>query len=140
MVAFAALSACGTTYEPRPSAHVGLVIRHGGLVYMKNGRATPVGPFGGDLERVVADVPAAAPRARRARHQLEAGVPSYVGGLGGVVVGLLALSGPPGWIVIGLGAAAAGSGLCLMGAGVTNAVDAVNIHNDALDSAAGAPP
>jgi hypothetical protein len=30
-----------------------------------------------------------------------------------------------------VGAASGGTGLGLMGAGVTNAVDAVNIHNDA---------
>ncbi len=108
------------------------MIRHGSIAYTKRGREIPVGPFGGDLEGLVADAPAAMPPARRARHELEAGVPMYVGGLGGVVVGILALSGPVGWIVIGVGAATGGTGLCLMGAGVTNGIDAVNIHNDAV--------
>jgi hypothetical protein len=55
-----------------------------------------------------------------------------VTGLGGVVVGILALSGPIGWAVIGIGAATAGTGLGLMGAGVTRAIDATNIHNDSI--------
>jgi hypothetical protein len=123
---------CASSYQPRADARVGVVIRHGSIAYTKSGRVSPVGPFGGDLEGLVADAPAATPPARRARHQLEAGVPMYVGGLAGVVVGLLALSGPVGWIVIGVGAATGGTGLCLMGAGVTNGIDAVNIHNDAV--------
>ena len=123
---------CASSYQPRADARVGVVIRHGSIAYTKNGHETPVGPFGGDLEALVADAPAATPLARRARHELEAGVPMYVGGLGGVVVGLLVLSGPVGWIVIGVGAATGGTGLCLMGAGVTNGIDAVNVHNDAL--------
>jgi hypothetical protein len=121
---------CASSYQPRADARVGIIIRHGSIAYTKRGREVPVGPFGGDLEGLVADAPAATPPARRARHQLEAGVPMYVGGLGGVVVGILVLSGPVGWIVIGVGAATGGTGLALMGAGVTNGIDAVNIHND----------
>jgi hypothetical protein len=142
-VIFAAISllsvGCASSYQPRPDARVGLVIRHGSVAYTKRGRETPLGPFGGDLEALVADAPGAVPPARRARHQLEAGVPMYVGGLGGIVVGILALSGPVGWIVIGVGAATGGTGLCLMGAGVTNGIDAVNIHNDAVSTTAPQP-
>jgi hypothetical protein len=107
-------------------------------MYVKNGRRTPVGPLGGDLEQLVTETPAAAASAHRARHQLAIGVPSYAGGLGGVVVGL-ALATPVGWVIVGVGAALAGTGLVFMGAGVTNAIDAVNIHNDAA-SATASPP
>jgi hypothetical protein len=139
VVFLGAVLGCASSYRPRADARVGLVIRHGSIAYTKAGREIPVGPFGGDLEGLVSDAPAATAPARRARHQLTAGVPMYVGGLGGVVVGILALSGPVGWIVIGVGAAMGGSGLCLMGAGVTNGIDAVNIHNDAVLAPASKP-
>jgi len=63
------------------------------------------------------------------------GVPAYLAGLGGVVLGLVLLTGPVGWVVVGLGGASAGTGLGLMGAGVTHAVDAVNLHNYAAGNA-----
>jgi hypothetical protein len=37
------------------------------------------------------------------------------------------------WPLVGAGAGATGAGLSLIGAGFTNAVDAINMHNDALD-------
>jgi hypothetical protein len=122
--------ACGTTYQPRSSPRVGLVVHHGSVVYVQNGRETPIGAMGGDLPGLVAATPAAAAHARKARTELGVGVPSYVVGLGGVVVGLTVLSGPIGWVVLGVGACLGGTGLGLMGAGVTNAIDAVNMHND----------
>ena len=57
-----------------------------------------------------------------------------------MVVGIAALSGPVGWVVLGVGAATAGTGLSLMGAGFTHAVDAVNLHNDAVSSVPRAAP
>lgn len=108
-------------------------------MYEKDGRELPIGPFSGDLEGVVQDSPAAAVHARKAHTQFIIGVPAYVAGLAGVIVGVAALSGPIGWVVIGIGAGAAGTGLGLMGAGVTHAVDAVNIHNDAASQIRPAP-
>jgi hypothetical protein len=131
-------SGCSTTYQPRPSGRVGLVIHNGVAMYVKDGRQTPVGPLGGDLPQLVAETPAAVASAHRARKQLSVGVPSYAGGLGGVVVGLT-LATPVGWVIVGVGAALAGTGLALMGAGVTNAIDAVNIHNDAASGTATPP-
>ena len=108
-----------------------MVIHHGAAMYVKDGRELPIGPFSGDLEGLVADVPAAAAHAHTAHTQFIIGVPSYMTGLAGVVVGIAVLSGPIGWVVIGVGAATAGTGLGFMGTGLTHAVDAVNIHNDA---------
>jgi hypothetical protein len=125
------LAACSTTYQPRPTERVGLVIHHGGAAYTHAGQESAIGPFGGDLEGLVAGQPAAVARARRSRHQLQAGIPAYLGGFGAAVVGLV-LSGPAGWIVLGVGAATAGVGLGLMGAGFTNAVDAINTYNDSV--------
>jgi hypothetical protein len=123
--------ACSTTYQPRHTGRVGMVIHHGAAVYVKDGREVPIGPFSGDLEGLVADVPAAAAHAHTAHTQFAIGVPTYMTGLAGVVVGIAVLSGPIGWVVIGVGAATAGTGLGFMGTGLTHAVDAVNIHNDA---------
>jgi len=129
-----AAPACGTTYQPAPTARVGLVIHHGEIFYAKDGREVPAGLVGGSLEPLVASSTLAASRAHRAHDQLMFGVPLYVGGLATMAIGLALSWTPVGWIVLGLGAASGGTGLGLMGAGVTNAVDAVNIHNDAATS------
>jgi hypothetical protein len=118
-----------------------LAIRHGGPVYVKSALDFPIGPLGGPLEPLVADVPAAVEPARRARRQLSIGVPVYMGGIATVIVGVALSWSPLGWVVFGAGIASTGTGLGFMGAGVTNAVDAVNIHNDGVkDPAAPARP
>ena len=124
--------ACSTTYQPGRMGRVGVVIYHGAAMYVKDGKEQPIGPFSGHLEALVADVPAAAAHAGTAHTRFVVGVPAYVVGLGGVVVGLAVLSGPVGWLVMGVGAATSGTGLGLMGNGLTHAIDAVNIHNDAV--------
>lgn len=132
-------AACSTTYQPRPTGRVGVVIHHAAPMYVKDGREVPIGPFGGDLASLVADTPAAAMHARKANTQLFIGVPTYLTGVAGVIVGIAVLSGPVGWVVIGIGALAAGTGLGFMGSGVTHAVDAVNIHNDGAPDSRPAP-
>ncbi len=130
-VAFAwLLAACGTTYQPSRPGRISVGIHHGAPAYRMDGHEVPIGPLSGRLEGLVADVPAAAAHAHTAHHEFMVGVPAYLTGLGGVVLGIVLLSGPIGWAVIGIGGAAAGTGLGLMGAGVTHALDAVNIHND----------
>ena len=111
---------------------MGVVIHYGAAMYVKDGEEQPIGPFSGHLEAMVADVPAATAHARTAHTRFMVGVPAYMMGLGGVVVGIAVLSGPVGWLVIGAGAAMSGTGLGLMGNGLTHAIDAVNIHNDAV--------
>jgi hypothetical protein len=124
-------AACSTTYQPRNTGRVDVVIHYAAPVYVKDGREVPIGPFGGDLASLVADTPAAAMHARKSHTQLAVGVPTYLTGVAGVIVGIAVLSGPVGWVVIGVGALTAGTGLGFMGSGVTHAIDAVNIHNDA---------
>ena len=100
-------------------------------MYAKNGRKVPIGPFGGDLEGMLTDMPAAAACAHRAHSEFVLGVPAYLTGVTGVLIGIVALSGPVAWLVVGVGGLTAGTGLGFIGSGVTNAVDAVNIYNDA---------
>jgi hypothetical protein len=132
LIAVALSVACSTSYQPRPNARVGVVIHNGAAMYVKNGRETAIGPLGGGLEELVAEVPAAAVHARTAHTQLAVGIPFYVVGIAGVFIGLVVLSGPVGWVLVGVGASSGGTGLGLMGAGFTHAVDAVNIHNDVV--------
>lgn len=124
-------AACGTSYQPRDSALVSLVIDRGALVYLHEGRRVVVGPLGGGLQPLVADTPAAAAHAKTGEKRLAIGIPTYLTGATGVLTGVLILSGPIGWIAIGVGAGAMGTGVGLLGSGVTHLVDAVHIHNDA---------
>jgi hypothetical protein len=86
----------------------------------------------------VASSPPAVSLAQRSRSQLAAGVPLYVAGVAAVVVGLLASPSPAAlkWGLVGGGAGAGVTGIVLMGAGVTNAVDSVNVYNDAAGTGA----
>lgn len=122
---------CSTTYQPRPSDRIGVVIRYGGASYVKNDRLYPIGPLGGDLPALVAGNPEATRLARRARTDLAVGVPAYLVGVAAVVLGLLVRK-PMGWGFVGGGVGVGASGLALMGAGFLNAIDAVNVHNDAV--------
>ena len=103
---------CGTTYAPRLDGRVALVIHHGAALYVKDGRQVPVGPFSGELPGLVAGEPVAAEHARSAHRQIVAGEPAYLIGAAGVVVGVVALSGPAGWVAIAVGGALAGT--CLL--------------------------
>ena len=105
-------------------------------MYVEDGRQVPIGPLGGALQPLVASSSLAAASAARAHTELAVGVPLYVGGVATLVVGVALSWSPVGWVVLGLGAASGGTGLGLMGAGVTNAIDAVNIHNDAVSASA----
>lgn len=123
--------ACSTTYQPVTGGRVGIVVRHGAAFYIKDGRAVPIGPLGGDLEPLVESSPPAAAHARRAFRQLSVGVPLYLLSAAAVVTGIASSRPVPHWTLIGAGAAGGVTGLGLMGAGFTNLVDAVNIYNDA---------
>ena len=131
--------ACGSAYQPRPSARVGFVIHYGVALYVKNGQEVPIGPLGGAIEPLVESSPPAAFRAHRAHRQLAFGVPLYVAGVVAVVIGLASSRPPVHWSLIGAGAASGVSGLGLIGAGLTNIVDALNIYNDSV-SPSGTPP
>lgn len=129
------LAACSTTYQPKHTGRVALGIHHAAAVYVKDGQAKAVGPFSGELPGLVAETPAAAVQAHRANRQFQIGIPFYLTGVGGVLVGAIVLSGPVGWLVLGGAVSVLATGLGFMGAGLTNAIDAVNIHNDAISEA-----
>jgi len=123
---------CSTTYQPRPSPRVGLVVHGGTLSYVQNQRETPVGPMGGDLGALVGGNAEAAAHARTARTQLSVGVPAYLVGIGVVILGLWLVDGNGRWVAVGAGAGLGGTGLGLMGAGFTHLLDAANAYNDSV--------
>jgi uncharacterized iron-regulated membrane protein len=132
-------AACSTAYQPRQTGRVNVVIHHAAALYAKDGRELPIGPVSGELAGLVSETPAAAVHAHKAHTQLMIGIPTYLTGATGMIVGVVVLSGPVGWVVLGIGVSTLGTGLGFMGAGFTHAVDAVNIHNDAVSSAPTAP-
>jgi hypothetical protein len=115
---------------------VGIIIHHGAALYVKNGQEVPIGPFGGALEPLVADVPLAATKAHRSHNELAVGVPLYLGGVAALVLRIFVLRGWEGSAALAAGATSTVTGLSLIGAGFTNAVDAVNIHNDCVSHTA----
>jgi hypothetical protein len=142
---------CSSTYMPRPSPRVSLVMDSGSYAYVRDGKKYEGGLFGGDLDEAVKGNP-------EAEHYASA----YKGGIAtGFVLSLVGAVG------IGVGAGVAGSelanqppgsssvpvtGLVVMGAGllvsiigdvvILNAAphlfDAINAYNDGLQAAA--PP
>jgi hypothetical protein len=124
---------CGTTYRPQPTERISVVIRGIAPMYMKSGKATPIMLLDDNLVGLVEDTPAAAEHARVAHRDMTIGAPTYLGGVTALGVGVFFLSGPVGWAVLGAGVLAAGTGLVFLGRGTANVVDAMNIHNDAVD-------
>jgi hypothetical protein len=127
---------CSTTHQPRPDPRIGLVIRNGGAYYVKDGQLTNVGPFGGDLERLVAVSPEAARLAHRGHIELAVGVPLYLIGFAGVFATLAMVQNDARWPLVATGGVVTFGGLTLMGAGFTNVLDAVNAHNDTVAGSA----
>jgi len=140
VAACCAAAACSTSYQPRANGQVGLIIRHGAAIYVKDGQEVPIGPFGGALEPLLASVPSAARMAHRSHNQLAAGVPLYVGGVAALVLRVFLLRHWEGTAALGAGATSTVAGLSLIGAGFTNAVDAVNTYNDAVVSSSRVAP
>jgi hypothetical protein len=130
-----AVAGCSTTHQPRDTARIGVFIRNGGAYFTKSGKLTPVGPFAGSLDELMAPAsPEAARLARRGTTQLRVGIPMYIAGFAGVVLSLAVISGDARWPVAAAGALSFGTGLSLMGAGFTNLIDSVNVHNDAVEA------
>ena len=132
--------ACSTSYQPRANGQVSLIIHHGAAMYVKDGQEVPIGPLGGALQPLVASVPAAGTMAHRSHNQLAVGVPLYVAGVAALALRLFLLRGWEGSTALGVGATSTVTGLTLIGAGFTNAVDAVNIYNDAACAPRSPPP
>lgn len=132
-----------TSYVPRPSSSIRMVMDGGSSQFVKNGAVIQKGALGGSLIEAMKDVPAAQQHARTYRAMNIAGFTVYGVGLLGMVIGGLiwpvsknytvpvALIGSGGGLgVIGLGVVA-GSGPQLL--------DAINLYNDSIEPDSKAP-
>jgi hypothetical protein len=141
-------TACATSYKPRPSPRVALVMKDGAPALEKNGQLDKIGPFGGGLVDAVQGHAEAEDHARTYRGLMVGGfVTNLLGAAtaaGGVGVlayneakdspsaGLRAASF--GMMFGGLGVALAGT--ILMASAQPHFYDAINLYNDSV----AAPP
>jgi hypothetical protein len=135
---------CATSYKPRPSPKVAIVMEGGAPAVEKNGTTTKIGPFGGGLVEAVEGVPDAEEHAGTYRGRMIGGfvmnlVAAPVAGLG---AGLLIYNegqSPPsdglrgasfGMLFGGLALSLAGS--ILMATAQPHFWDAINVYNDTV--------
>jgi hypothetical protein len=144
-------SACATSYRPRPSPRISMVMEDGSPALEKNGNVVKVGPFGGGLVESVEGVPVAEDHADTYRSRMIAGF--VIGLLGapaaGVGTGMLLVNESDSNPSDGLRAASIGllagglalslTGSILMASAQPHFWDAINVYNDSVP-AYGPPP
>jgi hypothetical protein len=142
-----ALSGCSTSYAPRPTPRVAVVMQGGTPVYVREGRVFPGGGFGGDLHEAVEGNPEAESYAKSYRTGMVAGVTTALVGIasavGGSVLYLANSSGPEnerdgtaqaiGGTMALSGIAAYATGMVIMLHAQPHLWDAVNSYNDGVD-------
>jgi hypothetical protein len=143
---------CTSSYVPRPSPRLSLIMEGGTYAYVRDGKKYEGGMLGGDLEEAVRGVPAAEEYASQFRTGMTAGlVLTTIGSLG--LVGGLVLTGaeasqttpgqplpPTGLVVCGLGLVTELVGVIVGLNAAPHLFDAINAYNDALGSRVEAPP
>lgn len=148
-----AVSGCSTSYAPRPSPRVAVVMQGGTPGYAREGKVYPGGGFGGDIDEAVRGNPEAEAHANAYRANMIggfaatlAGVASFVGG------GMLYFANSDetdrdrdataqaagGVLAIG-GVAAYVTGLVLITTAQPHLWDAINLYNDGVYDP-GVPP
>lgn len=139
-------TACSTTYMPRATGHVALVMDGGTIKYAKNGQTESLGFFGGGLVDAVTGNPVAEEEARTYRNLNVAGFTTTMVGAAsaGAGLGLLvansaqsqrddaATSAGLALLLGGLVADVVGS--FLMVGAQPHMMDALNIYNDGVDA------
>jgi hypothetical protein len=140
---------CASSYVPRPSPRVSLVMDGGGYGYVRDGRKYEGGLFGGDIDKVVQGNPQAEKYARAYKTGMATGFAMTTIGLAGVLGGVTVLGAdasqsqensvpPTGLVIIGAGLFVELIGSILELNAVPHLFDAVNSYNDGL--LAGSPP
>ena len=137
----ALLTSCMTSYEPRRSARLAMVVEAGNTVLVRDGRRYGLRLFGGELEEAVAPNALAMDHAAAFRHQLVGGFAlSLVSAVPlGMGVGLYAEEASQhrntttglGLLTGGLIAYVVGLGLIL--SAQPHMYDAINVYNDWVD-------
>jgi hypothetical protein len=143
--ALVGLPACSSTYKPRPSPRIAIVLEHGQPALVKGGERYEIGVFGGGLVDAVEGNAAAEDHAETFRNRTITGFAMSLGGVAFALGGasLLAAgafdSRDPADAMVFTGAAVAFTGFGLMIASlfVTMSApphlwDAINVYNDAV--------
>jgi hypothetical protein len=147
------VSGCSTSYVPRPSPRVAIVMQGGTPAYMREGRVYEGGGFGGDIDEAVRGNPEAESHAKAYRTGMiggfaatMAGVAStigggmlYVGNSGGDPSERDATMQTAGGVLFLGGIAAYIAGLVLFANAQPHLWDAINVYNDGVYDP-GVPP
>ena len=148
-----ALSGCSTSYVPRPSPRVAIVMQGGTPGYLREGRVYPGGGFGGDIDEAVRGNPEAESHARAYRAGMIGGFAATLGGvastLGGGLLYFRNTGGPEserdtteqavGGVLALSGIAAYVAGLVLLTNAQPHLWDAINSYNDGVSDGGGPP-
>jgi len=146
-------SGCSTSYVPRPSPRVAVVMKDGTPSYMRDGRIYEGGAFGGDLDQAVHGNPEAEAHAKSYQNgMLGSFLASLAGGLSlgtgaGVVLADSARSSEDrsssaqvtGFVLLAGGVAASIVGAVLFSNAQPHLWDAINIYNDGFPDPMGPP-
>lgn len=141
-----ALSGCSTSYAPRPSPRVAIVMHGGTPGYVREGRVYPGGGFGGDIDGAVRGNPEAESHARAYRASMIGGFAATLAGVASTIGGGMLYfdnAGEPenernktaeaaGAVLALSGIAAYVTGLVLFANAQPHLWDAINIHNDGV--------
>ncbi len=135
---------CATTYVPRPSSRVQVIMKGGTPAYMRDGRVYEGGIFGGDLDEAVRGNSEAESHAKAYQNQLLSGFLATLGGGASMVAGVTLYANGRSQssmdttqqnvgaaLLIG-GLAAYITGLVLLTTAQPHQWDAINIYNDGV--------
>jgi hypothetical protein len=147
------LTGCSTSYAPRPSPRVAVVMQGGTPGYMREGRFYEGGGFGGDIDEAVRGNPEAESHAKAYRAGMIGGFAATMAGVASTIGGGMLYVGnagedaserdttmqTAGGVLFLGGVAAYITGLVLFANAQPHLWDAINIYNDGVYDP-GAPP
>jgi hypothetical protein len=135
---------CSSAYVPQPGPRLSVIMDHGSLAYVRDGKKYEGGLFGGDIEEAVQGNAEAELYAHKYKTGMEAGFATTMGGVAGLLGGLVVtglgaesqtknLTVPvTGLVIMGVGLVAYLTGAFVMLNAVPHLYDAVNAYNDGV--------
>ena len=146
-------SGCSTSYVPRPSPRVAVVMKGGTPSYVRDGQFYAGGGFGGDFDKAVQGNPEAEAHARAYQDGMLAGFLTSLGGAVSMGAGVGVLVADSKRSPDDASSSAQTAGLVLIAGGLAASIvsavlfsnaqphhwDAINIYNDGLPDSMGVP-